>query len=299
MPAPLLTPTLTGLPHVRSGKVRDVYDAGDAYLMVASDRMSAFDCILPNGIPDKGRILNGLSAWWFDRFSDRIAHHVLSTDPDDLPAAALPWREELAGRFMLVKKATVLPVECVARGYLAGSGWKDYRHTGEVCGCPLREGYRLADRLDEPIFTPASKADEGHDENISFETMSRLVGTDLAERLRDLTLQLYRDAEAYARSRGILLADTKVEFGIDPEGTLLLIDELLTPDSSRYWPADAYQPGASPPSFDKQYVRDYLEGLDWDKQPPAPPLPPEVVEGTRSRYHDAYARLTGHALSPS
>lgn len=290
---------LPGIPHLKSGKVREVFDAGSHYLLVASDRISAFDCIMPNGIPQKGEILNRLSAWWFKKLQDVTPNHVVETDVSKFPAALQPYRSLLAGRSMLVKKTTVIPIECVARGYLIGSGWKEYQANGRVCGIPLRSGYRLADQLDEPIFTPASKADSGHDENISFEEVVRQVGLETASHLRRVTLALYNQARAHAATCGILLADTKFEFGVDEHGSIILIDEALTPDSSRYWPADQYRPGISPPSFDKQFVRDYLERLDWNKQPPAPRLPDDVVAKTRDNYHEAYFRLTGEHLPVS
>ena len=289
----LTTLHLDGLIPVRSGKVRELYDLEEGYLIVATDRISAFDCILPNGIPDKGKILTQLSAWWFSRFGSEINHHVLSTDVREFPARLAPYQSLLEGRSMLVRKTKVLPVECVARGYLIGSGWKEYAAGGSVCGLTLRPGYQLADRLDQPIFTPATKADEGHDENITYERMVEIVGSALAAELKATTLALYRKAADYAQTRGILLADTKFEFGIDAQGQLRLIDEILTPDSSRYWPADHYQPGSSPASYDKQFVRDYLESLTWDKQPPAPILPESVVLQTRNKYLEAFERLTG------
>ncbi|MCB1069280.1 MAG: phosphoribosylaminoimidazolesuccinocarboxamide synthase [Verrucomicrobia bacterium] len=289
----LTTLHLDGLIPVRSGKVRELYDLEEGYLIVATDRISAFDCILPNGIPDKGKILTQLSAWWFSRFGSEINHHVLSTDVREFPARLAPYQSLLEGRSMLVRKTKVLPVECVARGYLIGSGWKEYAAGGSVCGLTLRPGYQLADRLDQPIFTPATKADEGHDENITYERMVEIVGSALAAELKATTLALYRKAADYAQTRGILLADTKFEFGIDAQGQLRLIDEILTPDSSRYWPADHYQPGSSPASYDKQFVRDYLESLTWDKQPPAPILPETVVLQTRNKYLEAFERLTG------
>ncbi len=288
---------LAGIPHVRSGKVREVFDAGEHLLFVATDRISAFDCILPTGIPWKGHVLNQLSAWWFQHLRGVTPNHLVSTDPADFPAAAREQAALLRGRSMLVRKTRVVPIECVARGYLVGSGWKEYQATGQVIGHQMRQGYRMADRLDAPIFTPARKAETGHDENISFDQMVQEVGADLAGRLRELTLTLYQRAAAHALSKGIILADTKFEFGLQPDGTLLLIDEVLTPDSSRYWPADRYQPGGSPPSFDKQFVRDYLETLTWDKTPPAPPLPPEVVAHTSEAYREAFRRLTGGELA--
>ena len=296
-PPPVLTTlSLPGLPHVRSGKVREVFDAGDHLLFVATDRISAFDCILPTGIPWKGHVLNQLSTWWFGHLGHLTAHHLVTAEVAQFPAAVRDQTDVLRGRSMLVKKTRVVPMECVARGYLAGSGWKEYQATGTLAGQTLRRGYRMADRLDEPLFTPARKADTGHDENISFEQMVAEVGSDLALRLRDLTLNLYRTAAAHALSRGIILADTKFEFGLDEQQRILLIDEVLTPDSSRYWPADRYQPGGSPPSFDKQFVRDYLETLPWEKRPPAPALPPEVIAHTSAAYREAFQRLSGQSL---
>ena len=288
----LTTLDLPGVPKLRSGKVREVFDLGERLLMVATDRISAFDCILPTGIPQKGEVLNRLSAWWFERTAAIVPNHVIALDPRAFPESLRAFEDILRGRSMLVRKARPLPVECVVRGYLIGSGWKDYQATGSVCGLPLRKGYRLADRLDEPIFTPARKADTGHDENIPFEEVGRMIGPDLAARLRSVSLSLYAHAAEHARMRGIIIADTKFEFGLDGQ-ELILIDELFTPDSSRFWPADSYAPGISPPSFDKQYVRDYLETLAWDKTPPAPPLPDEVVRKTREKYLEAYRRITG------
>jgi len=296
LPPVLTTLSLPGLPHVRSGKVREVFDAGDHLLFVATDRISAFDCILPTGIPWKGHVLNQLSAWWFGHLGNLTAHHLVTDDVAYFPEAVRDQADLLRGRSMLVRKTRVVPIECVARGYLAGSGWKEYQAAGTLAGQPLRTGYRRADRLDAPMFTPARKADTGHDENISFEQMVAEVGVDLSARLRDLTLGLYQAAAAHALSRGIILADTKFEFGLDEQQRVLLIDEVLTPDSSRYWPADRYQPGGSPPSFDKQFVRDYLETLAWDKRPPAPALPPEVAAHTSAAYREAFQRLTGQTL---
>lgn len=286
---------LPGFDKIKSGKVREVYDLGDACLFIASDRISAFDCILPTGIPDKGRVLNMMSDWWFDRLGDIVPNHRISTRIEDFPAALHEHRELLEGRAMLVRKAKILPVECIVRGYLVGSGWKDYKATGSVCGIPLRSGYRMADRLDEPLFTPSTKAEVGHDENISFDRMSELLGGDLAAQVSDAALALYREAAAYALARGIIIADTKFEFGMI-DGRLHLVDEALTPDSSRFWPADEYAPGSNPPSFDKQFVRDYLESLDWDKTPPAPPLPDEVIARTRVKYLEAFERIVGRPL---
>jgi len=286
---------LSGVKKFKSGKVREVYDAGDAYVLVATDRISAFDCILPTGIPSKGAVLTQLSAWWFDRMKDLIPNHVLSTDTARYPAAFQPHAASLRGRSMLVRKAQAISVECVVRGYLIGSGWKDYQKTGAVCGIPLRAGYRMADRLEQPIFTPADKAESGHDENISFAQVAERLGKPLAEQLRDVSLEIYRRAAEYALTRGIIIADTKFEFGL-LDGKLIWIDEALTPDSSRFWPVSDYRPGVSPPSFDKQFVRDYLETLDWDKTPPAPPLPDAVASRTAAKYREAYRLLTGSEL---
>ena len=277
-------------PLFRRGKVRDVYDLGHLLLIVATDRISAFDCIMPEGIPDKGRILTAVASHWFHATEDLVPNHFRGKAgwPVELEA----YRTELAGRAVVVEKTEPLPVECVVRGYLAGSGWKEYQDGGAVCGVPLPVGLRLADRLPEPIFTPATKAEEGHDENISFERMAELVGSDVAERLRELSLALYQRGATLAAERGILLADTKFEFGLSPTGELLLIDEALTPDSSRYWLADRWAPGENPPSLDKQFLRDYLESVPgWDKQPPAPHLPAPVVEGIRARYLDLASRF--------
>ena len=286
---------LPGLKKFKSGKVREVYDLGDRYLFVASDRISAFDCILPNGIPQKGQVLNLMSAWWFRRLGHVVRNHVLSTDIDEFPESRQVHRAMLQGRSMLVRKAELLPVECIVRGYLIGSGWKEYQVSGTIGGTALRSGYRMAERLDEPIFTPSSKAESGHDENISFEQTAEVVGYPRAEKLRAVSLALYRAAAAAAAERGILIADTKFEFGTI-DGELILIDEVLTPDSSRFWPAASYVAGRNPPSFDKQYVRDYLETLAWDKRPPAPALPDEVVAKTHEKYLEAFRLLTGHEL---
>jgi phosphoribosylaminoimidazole-succinocarboxamide synthase len=275
------------------GKVRDLYEVGDKLLIVATDRLSAFDVVLPTPIPDKGRVLTQLSLYWFDLLRDVIPNHVLSAS--EFPAELAPYREELTGRAMLCRRAQPVPIECVVRGYLSGSGWKDYRTTGAVCGIALPPGLRESERLPKPIFTPSTKATSGHDENISFDEAAGRVGVELVKRLRTISLELYRRAAAYAEPRGILLADTKFEFGL-VGGELIWIDEALTPDSSRFWPAQGYQPGRPQPSFDKQYVRDYLERIGWSKQPPAPELPPEVVAATRSKYREAYRQLTGHEL---
>ena len=275
------------------GKVRDIYDLGEWLLIVATDRLSAFDVVLPSPIPDKGRVLTQLSLFWFELFRDVIPNHVVSST--DFPAPFDTHREELAGRAMLVEKAQPLPIECVARGYLSGSGWKEYQAEGTVCGIRLPAGLRESDRLPKPIFTPATKATSGHDENISFERAAQLVGPEMVEKVRSLTLELYRRAAAYAEPRGILLADTKFEFGLR-EGQLIWIDEALTPDSSRFWLAAGYRPGGAQPSFDKQYVRDYLEQIHWPKTPPGPELPPEVVAATRAKYREAYRILVGREL---
>jgi phosphoribosylaminoimidazole-succinocarboxamide synthase len=298
--APVVETQLPGLSLLRRGKVRDVYDAGDSLLIVATDRLSAFDYVLGSGIPDKGKILTQMSAFWFEQLADVVPNHLLSLDPADFPAAVRPRADLLRGRAMLVRKTSPLPIECVARGYLAGSGWKDYAGTGRLCGIALPPGLVESDRLPSPIFTPATKAETGHDENISEERAAEFVGADLLQRVRSHTLELYRRAAAHAEPRGILIADTKFEFGIDATGAggrLLLIDEALTPDSSRFWPLDEYRPGRSQPSFDKQYVRDYLERIRWNKQPPVPSLPADVVERTRAKYLEAYRRLTGRDLA--
>jgi phosphoribosylaminoimidazole-succinocarboxamide synthase len=281
------------LPAAR-GKVRDIYDLGDKLLIVASDRLSAFDVVLPTAIPDKGRVLTQLSVFWFDLLCEVIPNHVLSAS--EFPAAFDAYRHDLAGRSMVVRKTQPLPIECVVRGYLSGSGWKDYRSTGKICGVALPGGLRESDRLPEPIFTPATKAVTGHDENISFEQAASLVGDELAERVRSLSLEIYRRAAAYAEPRGILVADTKFEFGLLEENELIWIDEALTPDSSRFWPADRYQPGGPQPSFDKQFVRDYLERIQWAKTPPGPELPSDVVAATRAKYREAFRTLTGREL---
>nr|WP_320133300.1 phosphoribosylaminoimidazolesuccinocarboxamide synthase [uncultured Holophaga sp.] len=279
-------------PAFRRGKVRDVYDLGQTLLIVATDRVSAFDCVMPDGIPDKGRILTQVANFWFESTRDILPNQLLATRVEDYPSELQPFREMLEGRSILVKKTTPLPIECVVRGYLAGSGLKEYQAKGTVCGIPLPAGLRMADPLPEPLFTPSTKADEGHDENITFEQTVAIVGLDLATRLRDLSIALYRRGCELARERGILLADTKFEFGTLPGGELILIDEALTPDSSRYWLADQWQPGINPPSLDKQYLRDYLETLpDWDKQPPAPSLPADIIAGIRERYLDLAGRF--------
>jgi phosphoribosylaminoimidazole-succinocarboxamide synthase len=283
----LIETALEGCPR-RKGKVRDIYDLGDRLLIVATDRISAFDCVLPTGIPDKGRILTGLSVFWFEMLD--CEHHLISADVAQLPPVP-GLAEQIEGRFMLVRKAEVVPIECVARGYLAGSGWKEYRKAGTVCGIELEPGLAESARLPEPIFTPATKADEGHDENISFERMVHLVGAETAEELRRRTLGLYRRAADYCEQRGLLLADTKLEWG-RVDGRLILVDEVFTPDSSRFWPQDVYQAGKAQPSFDKQFVRDWLEQSGWDKKGTPPALPPDIVARTREKYIEAYERLT-------
>ena len=292
---PLLQIDLPGVRKVKSGKVREVFDLGDRLLFVATDRISAFDCIMPNGIPRKGEVLTQVSHFWFDQTGKLVPNHLLAKSSDPLPAQLQPFAAQLARRSMIVKKATPLVIECVVRGYLAGSGWKEYQQSQTVCGIKLPAGLQECSELPEPIFTPATKAETGHDENIPFETAAKLVGADIAERARDLSLRLYNFARDYARQRGIIIADTKFEFGLF-NGELLLIDEVLTPDSSRFWPAADYSPGKSQPSFDKQFVRDYLETLKWNKQPPAPSLPPVIVARTQAKYLEAYERLTGRKL---
>ncbi len=295
MSEPLLQIDLPGIQKVKSGKVREVFDLGDRLLFVASDRISAFDCVMPNGIPRKGEVLTQISHFWFEQTRSFQPNHLLCRPSDPLPPELQPFAAKLERRSMIVKKATPLAIECVVRGYVAGSGWKDYQKTGSICGNKLPAGLEESSELPEPIFTPATKAETGHDENISFAEAVKLVGEDIAEQARRASLEIYNFARNYARQRGIIIADTKFEFGIY-EGQLLLIDEVLTPDSSRFWPADKYQPGRSQPSFDKQFVRDYLETLDWDKQPPAPALPAEVVQKTQEKYLEAYQRLTGRGL---
>ncbi|HLZ21088.1 MAG TPA: phosphoribosylaminoimidazolesuccinocarboxamide synthase [Ktedonobacterales bacterium] len=292
----VLLSTNLPLPRFGTGKVRDTYDLGDTLLMVTTDRLSAFDCVLPNGIPGKGHVLTQLSAFWFGRTGDIMRNHLLSTNVADLPEAARPYAEEIAGRFMIVRKARRINYECVVRGYLAGSAWQDYRETGTVCGVRLAPGLRQADALPEPIFTPATKSDSGHDINVSLTEMKNVVGEDLGEALARTSIAIYRAAASYALDRGILIADTKMEFGL-LDGQLLLIDELLTPDSSRFWAVSDYHPGVSPPSFDKQFVRDWLERSGWNKQPPAPELPPDIVAGTAARYREALAWLTGTPIA--
>ncbi len=321
--APLLETSLEGLTLHRRGKVRDVYEVGDALLIVATDRISAFDYVLGSGIPDKGKVLTQLSGFWFARMSGLVPHHLLSMNTDAFPEPARRHAAVLRGRSMLVRRTEPIPVECVARGYLSGSGWKEYQKTGTVCGITLPAGLRESDRLPEPIFTPATKEESGHDVNISEEAAGRLVGADLVQRLKELTLEIYKRGVAHAESKGIIIADTKFEFGLarrpasadlyggppkqreggsadsaKAAGTdgLILIDEVLTPDSSRFWPRDQYEPGHGQPSFDKQFVRDYLEEIRWNKQPPVPSLPDEVVRRTRDKYTEAFRLLTGREL---
>ncbi len=293
----VLQTSIPDLPLVARGKVRDVYAVGDdKLLMIATDRISAFDCVLGSPIPGKGAILTKISLFWFDVLRDLTPNHLITANVDEFPTGLQKYRDQLEGRSMLVHRARMVEIECVARGYLAGSGWKEYKSDQSVCGIPLPSGLMDGSRLPEPVFTPAFKAQTGHDENITFARTSELIGAELAERLRDLTLAIYSAASAYALTRGILLADTKFEFGFLGE-QLILGDEVLTPDSSRFWPADSYRPGGTQPSFDKQFVRDYLETLTWDKRPPAPELPDEIVRKTQQKYLDAYTRLTGRSLT--
>jgi phosphoribosylaminoimidazole-succinocarboxamide synthase len=291
----LLKTHLPDVELVARGKVRDIYRAGDDLLIVATDRISAFDYILASGIPRKGEVLTQLSLFWFDFLKDVVRTHLITADVDRYPEPLPRYRDQLEGRSMLVRRARMLEVECVARGYLSGSGWKDYLATGAVCGIPLPAGLAESAELPEPIFTPATKAQSGHDLNISFDEAAAIVGRDVAERIRDLTLDIYRRAARYARERGIIIADTKFEFGF-VDGELVLADEALTPDSSRFWPAAGYKPGGPQPSFDKQYVRDYLESIRWNKQPPAPALPEDVIRNTSAKYLEAYRLLTGKSL---
>ena len=294
--APLLETRLNGLAPHRHGKVRDIFDLGDTLVMVATDRISAFDYVLASGIPDKGKVLTQLSAFWFARTQDIVPNHLITMDVQAYPGDLAQHADVLAGRSMLVRKTTPVPIECVARGYLSGSGWKEYVATGSVCGVALPSNLRESDRLPSPIFTPATKAESGHDINISEAEAGRLIGTELTARLRDLTLALYAHGVRHAEAHGIILADTKFEFGLLDGGDVILIDEVLTPDSSRYWPKDQYKPGGPQPSFDKQFVRDYLEEIHWNKQPPVPSLPDTVVIRTREKYLEAFTRLTGTTL---
>jgi phosphoribosylaminoimidazole-succinocarboxamide synthase len=296
-PDPVLLQTFFDLPLVARGKVRDIYDLGESLLFVATDRISAFDCVLASGIPCKGRVLSQMSLFWFEYLRDITPNHVLTADVREFPSFLTRYQGELDGRSTIVKKGRMIPVECVARGYLSGSGWKEYKAEGSVCGIKLPPGLQESDRLPEPIFTPATKAQTGHDMNVSFATVEQQIGEDLAQTLRNLTLTIYRKAADYALGRGIILADTKFEFGF-VDDQLVLADEVLTPDSSRYWPADSYRPGGPQPSFDKQYVRDYLETLSWNKVPPAPALPDDVVRNTSAKYQEAYQKITGRNLLP-
>ncbi|MDQ3116809.1 MAG: phosphoribosylaminoimidazolesuccinocarboxamide synthase [Verrucomicrobiota bacterium] len=291
----LVSLDLPGVRKLRSGKVREVFDLGETILFVATDRLSAFDVILPDPIPEKGAVLNQISAFWFEKIAE-APNHFLTAAFAKFPEELQPYRAQLEGRSMLVRKTQPLLIECVVRGYLAGSGWKDYKATGEVCGHILPPGLRLADELPEPIFTPSTKNEAGHDLNIEWEQCCTMIGQTVAEKARDLSLKIYRAGKAHAAACGIIVADTKFEFGLTNRGDLLLIDECMTPDSSRFWPADSYAPGQSPPSFDKQFVRDYLETLDWDKTAPGPSLPREVIEKTTSKYREAFRRLTNHEL---
>ena len=317
--APLLNTELEGLTLHRRGKVRDVYEIDDRLLIVATDRISAFDYVLGSGIPDKGKVLTQLSGFWFERMGDLVPHHLISMDAQAFPEPARRHADQLRGRTMLVRKTAPVPIECVARGYLSGSGWKEYQQTGRVCGVALPSGLRESDRLPEPIFTPATKAESGHDVNISEEEAGRLVGADLVSRLKKLTLEIYSRGVAHAEAKGIIIADTKFEFGLArrssglsagaqsakaegaeaglaPDHEIVLIDEVLTPDSSRFWPRNQYEPGHGQPSFDKQYVRDYLEAVKWNKQPPVPSLPDDVIRRTREKYVEAFRLLTGADL---
>jgi phosphoribosylaminoimidazole-succinocarboxamide synthase len=290
----LLSTEIPGLGTPRRGKVRDVYDLGDSLLFVATDRISAFDCVMPNGIPDKGKVLTQMSLFWFDLLS-WMPNHLLASDVKDFPECLQGVAKDLAGRSLIVKKAKTLPIECIVRGYLIGSGWASYKKTGQVCGITLPPGYHQAAKLEKPLFTPSTKADEGHDENISFEQTCEIIGREKASKISDYAIRIYQDAANHAEKCGIILADTKFEFG-ELDGEIILIDEVLTPDSSRFWPKADYRLDCSPPSLDKQFVRDYLESLDWDKTPPAPELPQEIVEKTRAKYLEALKALSGKSL---
>ena len=292
MSQPVLYTAIKGAKLPKRGKVRDIYDFGDQLLIVVTDRISAFDVIMPNGIPDKGKILNQISAFWFDKTQAMIDNHKISIEVKDFPEICQSGVAMLVGRSMLVKKAQPLPIECIVRGYLAGSGWQDYQRTGAICGIKLPQGLLAYSRLNNPIFTPSTKAESGHDENITVTKMENLIGKEMTEKVIEASLKLYSWGRSYAEKKGIIIADTKFEFGLRDE-QLLLIDEALTPDSSRFWPRDSYQPGTTPVSFDKQFVRDYLSTLDWDKTPPGPELPDDVVENTRKKYIEAFERLTG------
>ena len=295
--APLLETSFPDLTLHGRGKVRDIYRVGDDLLIVATDRISAFDYVLGSGIPDKGKVLNQLSAFWFERVGGLVPHHVITTDVDRFPAPLKPHADVLRGRAMLVRRTRPIAIECVARGYLSGSGWKEYQQTGRVCGIELPRGLKESDRLPEPIFTPATKAESGHDINISEEEAGQIAGRELIARLKQLTLEIYRRGAAHAETAGIIVADTKFEFGLARDEEIVLIDEVLTPDSSRFWPREQYTPGQGQPSFDKQYVRDYLEQIRWNKQPPVPSLPDAVVQRTREKYVEAFRRLTGRELA--
>jgi phosphoribosylaminoimidazole-succinocarboxamide synthase len=298
--APVLETSFTNLKLHGRGKVRDIYQVGDDLLLVATDRISAFDYVLGSGIPDKGKVLTQLSAFWFERMGDLVPHHVIATDVAKYPAALQPYADALRGRSMLCRRTRPIPIECVARGYLSGSGWKEYHKTGMVCGVPLPAGLRESDRLPEPIFTPATKEESGHDINISADHAATIIGRPLIDRLKSLTLEIFRRGCAHAEAKGIIIADTKFEFGLVGEGNpatdVVLIDEVLTPDSSRFWPKDEYRPGGAVPSFDKQFVRDYLEDIKWNKQPPVPSLPDAVIAKTREKYIEAFRRLSGREL---
>jgi len=297
MGSALYESSLKSLPRLGRGKVRDIYGVGDdKMLIVVSDRLSAFDVILPDPIPEKGRVLNEMANFWFGKLGHIVPNQLTGIDPQTVVKGE-DEKAQVKGRSIVVRKLKPLPIEAVVRGYIIGSGWKDYQKTGKVCGIELPKGLQQAQKLPQPIFTPATKAESGHDENISFEEVVKLIGKDLAEKVRDISIRLYQEASEYAATRGIIIADTKFEFGTDAKGNLVLIDEVLTADSSRFWPADSYQVGMSPPSFDKQYVRDYLETLDWDKTPPAPKLPPEVIAKTSQKYREALERLTGRKLA--
>lgn len=298
MPAmiPVTRTEIFELPFFKRGKVRDIYDCGSSLLMIATDRLSAFDVVLPSAIPRKGEVLTQISLFWFDRMKDIVPNHILSGRFEDFPTEVSSYRQELEGRSILVKKVEPVMIECVVRGYLAGSGWKEYQASGAVCSIPLPAGLRLSEQLPEPIFTPAIKAESGHDENVSETVAADRIGGELCQQLKQMSLAIYRRACEYAGAHGLILADTKFEFGLE-DGKIILIDELLTPDSSRFWLASEYAPGKQQESFDKQFVRDYLERIGWNKQPPGPELPPEVVEGTSRRYVDAYVQLTGRTLS--
>jgi len=293
----LFESSLKSLPRLGRGKVRDIYGVGDdKMLIVTSDRLSAFDVVLPDPIPDKGRVLNEMANFWFGKLGHIVPNQLTGIDPESVVADA-GEKAQVKGRSVVVKKLKPLPIEAVVRGYIIGSGWKDYQKTGKVCGIELPKGLKQAQKLPEPVFTPATKAEEGHDENISFEEVEKLVGKDIAAKVRDVSIRLYKEASEYAATKGIIIADTKFEFGLDAKGNLVLIDEVLTADSSRFWPADSYQVGISPPSYDKQFVRDYLETLDWDKTPPAPKLPGEVIAKTSQKYREALEKLTGRSLA--